>query len=173
MPKVRSPLSPTVAAWIDAQGFLLSDWTAMPAVADAVEEGLGPEHRDQVLAHGRWLVLGHVYALCRPLWTMPSDWWNRTGWTAGELGRLARAFCQPRKPIDPQRFDRQARSFLNSLEARRPKARDLFRDPGGRPAHPELIHLKNLLRAFLANAGYRPRQAEPASHVNGTRNSPA
>src|SRR6266511_1285401 len=65
--KVRSPLSRDVAAWAVARGFGLWDWSVLPIVADAVQDALGDEAREQLLEHGRWLVLAQMQAPRRPL----------------------------------------------------------------------------------------------------------
>ncbi len=44
-----------MVAWAVARGFGLWDWSVLPIVADAVQEALGDEAREQLLSHGRWL----------------------------------------------------------------------------------------------------------------------
>lgn len=160
--KVRSPLSREVAAWAVARGFGLWDWFILPVVADAVQEALGDEAREEVLNHGRWLVLAQTQALCRPLWTYPGGAWDfkpMSAWSAGELGKALRSFCSPRRALSAATFDETVKNILEKIRARPERAKDLFRGAGGE-THPELILLRNLLEQFLNHAPYRPRKAE-------------
>jgi hypothetical protein len=161
---VRTPLRGDLAEWALARGFPLWDWSALPIAADAVLEALGEEARDQLLEHGRWLLLTQLQALCRPLWTIPKAEWHHAPagrWSAGAVGKAIRAFCGPRGPIRPALFDQKARAILESLQARPAGARDLFRGARGQ-THRELALVRDLLRSFLECAAYRPRHAEAA-----------
>jgi hypothetical protein len=156
---VRTPLSRELATWVVARGLPLWDWSALPVVADAVQEALGDEYRDEVLGHGRWLVLTQTAALCRPLWTMPkAEWYHKPSglWSAGELGKAIRWFCAPRGPIRAPAFDEKAREIVARLQARTEKAKDLFRGADGR-THGEFVLVRDLLERFLACEPYRPR----------------
>ncbi len=161
---VRTPLPGNLAGWLLERGFPLWDWSALPIAADAVLEEFGEAARDQLLDHGRWLLLTQLQALCRPLWTMPKAEWDHKPigtWSAGELGKAIRAFCSPRGPIRAAVFDRQARALFEMVQARRDRAKDLFRGASGQD-HGELLLVRDLLRSFLACEAYRPRKAGAA-----------
>jgi hypothetical protein len=157
--KVRSPLSRELAAWAADRGFGLWDWSSLPVVADAGQETFGEEAREQLLDHGRWLVLTHVQALCRPLWTRPSggvwDTMPFNAWSAGELGKAIRSFCGPRRRVPAAAFDASIRAILQALRDRPERAKDLFRGADGR-TEPEYLLLRTLLEQFLACEAYRP-----------------
>lgn len=157
--KVRSPLSRNVAEWSAARGFGLWDWSILPIAADAVQDALGDEAREELLGHGRWLVLAQMQALCRPLWTYPGGAWDHkpmSAWSAGQLGKAIRAFCGPRRPYTPERFDEQLRAILAMLQSRPERAKDLFQEADG-GTQMELFLLRQLLEQFLACEAYRPR----------------
>jgi hypothetical protein len=156
--KVHSPLSREIIEWALGRGFGLWDWSVLPIAADALQDALGDEAREELLAYGRWLVLVQLQALCRPLWTYPGGAWDfKVGWTAGKLGQAIRSFCGPRRPHTAVTFDTQARAILKAIMARAERARDLFRDAHGQ-THVELILVRNLLESFLACDAYRPRK---------------
>jgi hypothetical protein len=161
--KVHSPLSRQLVEWALGRGFRLWDWSELPIVADAVQDALGDEAREQLLDHGRWLVLVQMQGLCRPLWTYPGGAWDfkpMSAWSAGKLGQAIRSFCGPRKPHTTVTFDAQARAILDAIRDRPAKAKDLFRDASGQ-THVEMLLVRNLLEQFLACAAYRPRKAAP------------